>query len=65
MSKGLRLGQRVWVALEHGRAYGQVASLPAVFPASSGFVVLLSGKSVTCAAERRGSEWDLSDRDES
>jgi hypothetical protein len=57
----------VWVALEEGRAYGRIASLPAVFRSDcSGFVVLLEGKSATCVEERRGSQWDvLTGREES
>ena len=63
---GLRIGQRVWVALDEGRAYGRIASLPAVFRDCSGFIVLLDGKSATCVEERRGSQWDvLTGREES
>lgn len=64
---GLRLGQRVWVVQEDGRAYGRVAFLPPVFLSDgSGFVVLLDGKSATCVEELRGSQWDvLNSREES
>jgi hypothetical protein len=62
---GLRLGQRVWVVQEDGRAFGRIASLPAVFLSdSAGFVVLLDGKSATCVEELRGSQWDVTDREE-
>jgi hypothetical protein len=62
---GLRLGQRVWVVQEEGRAYGRIASLPAVFLSDcSGFVVLLNGKSATCVEELRGSQWDVTDAEE-
>ena len=59
---GLRLGQRVWVVQEDGRAYGRIASLPPVFLSDcSGFVVLLKGKSATCLVELRGRQWDVTD----
>ena len=59
---GLRLGQRVWVVQEGCRAYGRIASLPPVFLSdSSRFVVLLNGKSATCAEELRGSQWDVTE----
>lgn len=62
---GLRLGQRVWVVQEDGRAYGRIASLPAVFLSDcSGFVVLLNGKSATCVEELRGSQWDVTEEED-
>lgn len=62
---GLRLGQRVWVVQEDGRAYGRIASLPPVFLSdSSGFVVLLNGTSATCVEELRGRQWDVTDGEE-
>jgi hypothetical protein len=64
-NNGPRLGQRICVVLGPDRAYGRIASPPAVFPAPSGFVVLLDGISTICAEQGRGSDRDLSDRDES
>ena len=62
---GLRLGQRVWVVQEDGRAYGRIASLPPVFLSdSSEFVVLLNGTSATCVEELRGRQWDVTDGEE-
>ena len=62
---GLRLGQRVWVVQEDGRAYGRIASLPPVFLSdSSEFVVLLNGTSAPCVEELRGRQWDVMDGEE-
>ncbi|MET0218322.1 MAG: hypothetical protein ABW205_10420 [Burkholderiales bacterium] len=61
-ARGLRLGHRVWVNHDDGRAYGRIASLPPVLSsAPARFVVLLDGKRtvVVCSEDRKGGQWDF------
>jgi hypothetical protein len=63
-NRRVRVGQRVWVTYDGGRAFGQVAAIPSPFLSdSTGFVVLLDRKPtpVICTRERRGSQWDFAD----
>jgi len=62
MTSALRLGQRVWVVADEGRAFGRLVSVYlSSFEASVGLVVRLEGRLavVTCLSKRQGTEWDF------
>ena len=53
-NRRVRVGQRVWVTYDEGRAFGQVAAIPTPFSSdSTGFVVLLDQEANPCDLHTR------------